>query len=62
MTTTTTTAKHDAPSAAHADKPHEPTPAEALLAELELCLKHSAPITQQIIDEAKKLLGGNHKK
>jgi hypothetical protein len=61
MTTTTTTAKHDAP-AAHADKPKEPSPAEALLAELELCLKHSAPITQQIVDEAKKLLGGNHKK
>ena len=56
-------AKHEAPAAvAHADKPHEPTPVEAFLAELELCLKHSAPITQQIVDEAKKLLGGDHKK
>jgi hypothetical protein len=61
--TTTTTAKHDAPTAAaHADKPHEPSPGEAFLADLKLRLKNSAPITEALVEQAEKLLGGNHKK
>jgi hypothetical protein len=65
MTTTTTTAKHDAPSAAaHADKPHELSPIGAFLADLKLRLKNSGPmmITEELVEQAEKLLGGNHKK
>jgi hypothetical protein len=59
---TTAPTKHEAHAAAPADKPHEPTPAEALIAEAKLRLANAAPLTQQFVDELEKLLGGNHKK
>ena len=61
MTTTTTSAKHDVP-AAHADKPKEPSPAEALIADAKLRLANAAPFTVEFVAELEKLLGGNHKK